>query len=98
MSELLLGNLTGWEIIGPGLVLFDDEDRQLLWARKVADPYGITHEILVNLVEKDFSIRAHSEDRAPVQLVVQVTAPLELIAEMLRRSGYEVTRRPQEDE
>jgi hypothetical protein len=83
-----------WEYIGKG---GDDPEVGMIWARSAdTDPYGWTREVLVEKESRhadELQIRMTSNDRA-VPLVALVSAPLEVIAEVLRRLGWKVTPPP----
>lgn len=70
----------------------------MIWARNVElDPYGTTREVLIDPVHKELSVRMASNERGP-HVVVQVGAPIEVIAETLRKAGWIVTPPPKTDE
>ncbi len=67
---------------------------ELVWARcEDEDPYGRVHEVQLNRDHNEVSIRAGSNDRG-LHFVATATAPVEVVAEVLRRAGYTVTPPP----
>lgn len=57
-----------------------------------SDPYGMTRDVTYDRIREEVSIRCGGNDRAP-HFVAVASAPVTVLIDLLRKAGYEVTKK-----